>query len=66
MIGYAATTPASALGAHITHELDMLFALGRQPAIADEALIAMLDRLDGDGVEVLASRVSRHPIRRAG
>jgi hypothetical protein len=27
---------------------------------------AMLDRLDGDGVYVLASRVSRHLIRKAG
>jgi hypothetical protein len=26
----------------------------------------MLARLDGDGVDVLASRVSRHLIRRAG
>jgi hypothetical protein len=27
---------------------------------------ARLDRLEGDGVEVLASRVSRHPSHRAG
>lgn len=110
------------LGDHITHELDMLFALGREPVIAANALVAvlntqvsvpnpfvpafrnsrglrliatdvdwthgargpivrgraaelvsvlgnrpaMLTRLDGDGVDVLASRVSRHLIRRAG
>jgi uncharacterized protein (TIGR03083 family) len=110
------------LGDHITHELDMLFALGREPEIPADALVAvlntqvsvpnpfvpafrnsrglrliatdadwshgergpivrgsaaelvsvlgnrpaMLTRLDGDGVEVLASRVSRHLIRRGG
>jgi hypothetical protein len=110
------------LGDHVTHELDMLFALGREPAISADALIAVLNtqvsvpnpfvpafrnsrglrliatdadwthgergaivrgraaelvsalgnrpatlaRLDGDGVDVLASRVSRHLIRRAG
>jgi uncharacterized protein (TIGR03083 family) len=113
--------PALLLGDHITHELDMLFALGRQPTIPADALIAvlntqvsvpnpfvpayrnsrglqlvatdtdwthghgplvrgpaaelvsvlgnrpaMLTRLDGDGVDVLASRVSRHLSRRAG
>jgi uncharacterized protein (TIGR03083 family) len=108
------------LGDHITHELDMLFALGRESAIPADALVAvlntqvsvpnpfvpafrnsrglrliatdadwshgergpivrgsaaelvsvlgnrpaMLTRLDGDGVDVLASRVSRHLIRR--
>jgi uncharacterized protein (TIGR03083 family) len=110
------------LGDHITHELDMLFALGREPTIPADALVAvlktqvsvpnpfvpafrnsrglrliatdadwshgergpivrglaaelvsvlgnrpaMLTRLDGDGVDVLASRVSRHLSRRAG
>jgi uncharacterized protein (TIGR03083 family) len=113
--------PQLLLGDHITHELDMLFALGRAPAIPADGLVAvlntqvsvpnpfvpayrngrglrlvatdadwthghgplvrgpaaelvsvlgnrpaMLTRLDGDGVEVLASRVSRHLIRRAG
>lgn len=114
--------PRLLLGDHITHELDMLFALGRKPAIPADALVAvletqvrvpnpfvpayansrglrlvatdvgwthgdrgplvcgpaaelvsvlgnrpaMLSRLDGDGVDVLASRVSRHPSRRAG
>ena len=113
--------PQLLLGDHITHELDMLFALGRQPAIPADALVAvlntqvrvpnpfvpayrnsrglrlvatdadwthghgplvrglaadlvsvlanreaMLGRLDGDGVDTLASRVSRHLIRRAG
>ena len=110
------------LGDHITHELDMLFTLGREPAIPADALIAvlntqvsvpnpfvpafrnsrglrliatdaawshgeggpivrgraaelvsvlgnrpaMLTRLDGDGLDVLTSRVSRHLSRRAG
>jgi hypothetical protein len=109
------------LGDHVTHELDILFALGHEPSIPADALIAvlntqgavpnpfvpafrngrglrlvatdvdwthgrgpavhgraaelvsvlgnrpaMLGRLDGDGVEVLASRVSRRPIRKAG
>jgi uncharacterized protein (TIGR03083 family) len=110
------------LGDHVTHELDMLFALGREAAIPADALVAvlntqvslpnpfvpafrnsrglrliavdagwthgqrgpivlgraadlvsvlgnrpaMLARLTGDGVDVLASRVSRHLIRRAG
>jgi uncharacterized protein (TIGR03083 family) len=110
------------LGDHITHELDMLFALGRESAIPADSLVAvlntqvsvpnpfvpafrngrglrviatdagwshgergpivrglaaelvsvlgnrpaMLTRLDGDGVDVLASRVSRHLIRRGG
>jgi uncharacterized protein (TIGR03083 family) len=110
------------LGDHVTHELDILFALEREPAIPHEAAIAvlntqvalpnpfvpafrnsrglrlvatdadwshgahgplvegravelisvlgnrprMLPRLRGDGVEVLASRLSRRPIRRAG
>lgn len=110
------------LGDHITHELDILFALGREPAIPADGLVAvlktqvsvpnpfvpafrnsrglrlvatdadwtygrrgpivrgraaelvsvlgnrpaMLARLDGEGVEVLASRVSRHLIRKAG
>ena len=114
--------PRLLIGDHITHELDMLFALGREPAIPADALVAvlntqvsvpnpfvpayrnsrglrlvatdvdwtygnrgplvrgraaelvsvlgnrpaMLTRLDGDGVDVLASRVSRHLIRRAG
>jgi uncharacterized protein (TIGR03083 family) len=113
--------PQLLLGDHITHELDMLFALGRKPAIPADALIAvlntqvsvpnpfvpayrnsrglrliatdvdwthgqgplvrgpaaelvsvlgnrpaMLTRLDGEGVDVLASRVTRHLIRRAG
>ena len=113
--------PQLLLGDHITHELDMLFALGREPAIPAAGLVAvlntqvsvpnpfvpayrnsrglrlvatdadwthgqgplvrgsaaelvsvlgnrpaMLTGLDGDGVEVLASRVSRHLIRRAG
>jgi uncharacterized protein (TIGR03083 family) len=110
------------LGDHVTHELDMLFALGREPEIHADTLVAvlntqvsvpnpfvpafrnsrglrliatdtnwthgqrgpmvrgraaelvsvlgnrpaMLARLDGDGVDMLASRVSRHLIRRAG
>jgi uncharacterized protein (TIGR03083 family) len=109
------------LGDHVTHELDILFALGREPSIPADALIAvlktqvavpnpfvpafrnsrglrlmatdvdwahgrgpvvlgraaelvsvlgnrpaMLGRLGGDGVDVLASRVSRRPIRKAG
>jgi uncharacterized protein (TIGR03083 family) len=114
--------PRLLIGDHITHELDMLFALGREPAIPADALVAvlntqvslpnpfvpayrnsrglrliatdvdwaygkrgplvrgraaelvsvlgnrpaMLTRLGGDGVDVLASRVSRHLIRRAG
>jgi len=113
--------PRLLIGDHITHELDMLFALGREPAIPADALVAvlntqvsvpnpfvpayrnsrwlrliatdadwthgqgppvrgraaelvsvlgnrpaMLTRLDGDGVDALASRVSRHLIRRAG
>jgi uncharacterized protein (TIGR03083 family) len=114
--------PRLLIGDHITHELDMLFALGREPTVPANALVAvlntqvsvpnpfvpayrnshwlrliatdvdwtygergplvrgraaelvsvlgnrpaMLTRLDGDGVEVLASRVSRHLIRRAG
>jgi hypothetical protein len=37
---------------------DLVSVLGDRPA--------MLARLDGDGVDVLASRVSRHLIRRAG
>ncbi|OBF41796.1 hypothetical protein A5724_04610 [Mycobacterium sp. ACS1612] len=104
------------LGDHVTHELDILFALGREPVIPADALVAvletqvrvpnpfvpayangrglrlaatdvgwtygdrgpvvrgraaelvsvlgnrpaMLSRLDGDGVDVLTSRVSRH------
>jgi uncharacterized protein (TIGR03083 family) len=31
------------LGDHVTHELDILFAVGREPAIADDALVAVLD-----------------------
>jgi uncharacterized protein (TIGR03083 family) len=114
--------PRLLIGDHITHELDMLFALGREPAIPTEALVAVLNtqvsvpnpfvpafrnsrglrlvatdvgwshgkegplvrgcaadlvsvlgnrparltQLEGDGVEVLAARVSRHLIRRAG
>jgi uncharacterized protein (TIGR03083 family) len=114
--------PRLLLGDHVTHELDMLYALGREPAIPADALVAvlntqvavpnpfvpafrnsrglrliatdtdwtrgergplvrgraaelvsvlgdrpaMLARLDGDGVDVLASRVSRRLIRRAG
>ncbi len=110
------------LGDRITHELDMVFALGRDPTIPADGLVAvlntqvsvpnpfvpafrnsrglrlsatdtdwthgvagptvrgratelvsvlgnrpaMLGRLEGDGVDVLASRVSRHPTRRAG
>jgi uncharacterized protein (TIGR03083 family) len=110
------------LGDHITHELDMVFALGREPAVPADALVAVLNtqvsvpnpfvpafrnsrglrlsatdagwtygvagptvrgraaelvsvlgnrpamvvRLGGDGVDVLASRVSRHLTRRAG
>jgi uncharacterized protein (TIGR03083 family) len=114
--------PRLLLGDHITHELDILFALGREPAIPTSALVAVLNtqvsvpnpfvpafrnsrglrlmatdtewthgrrgplvrgsaadlvsvlgnrpamlvRLDGAGVDVLASRVSRHPSHRAG
>jgi uncharacterized protein (TIGR03083 family) len=114
--------PRLLLGDHITHELDILFALGREPAIPANALIdvlntqvtvpnpfvpafrnsrgvrlmatdadwthgergplvqaraaelvsvlgnrpAMLPSLNGDGVGVLASRVSPRQIRRAG
>lgn len=110
------------LGDHVTHELDILFALGREPSIPQDAAIAVLNtqvalpnpfvpafrnsrglrlaatdadwshgergpvvegravelisvlgnrprvlpRLRGDGVDVLASRLSRRPIRRAG
>jgi uncharacterized protein (TIGR03083 family) len=110
------------LGDHVTHELDMLFALGREPSIQPDAAIAvlntqvavpnpfvpayrnsrglqlvatdadwthgqqgpvvrgravelisvlgnrprMLPSLQGDGVDVLAARVSQRPIRRAG
>jgi len=113
--------PRLLLGDHITHELDMLFALDCEPAIPADALVAvlntqvsvpnpfvpayrnsrglrlvatdadwthgqgpsvrgaaaelvsvlgnrpaMLGRLDGDGVGVLASRVSQHLSRKAG
>jgi uncharacterized protein (TIGR03083 family) len=114
--------PPLLLGDHITHELDMVFALGREPAIPADGLVAVLNiqvrvpnplvpafrnsrglrlsatdtdwthgvagptvrgraaelvsvlgnrpamlvRLEGDGVDVLASRVSRHLTRRAG
>lgn len=114
--------PRLLLGDHITHELDMVFALGREPTVPADALAAvlntqvsvpnpfvpafrnsrglrliatdadwsyggrgpfvrgraaelvsvlgnrpaMLGQLEGDGVDVLASRVSRHLIRRAG
>jgi uncharacterized protein (TIGR03083 family) len=114
--------PRLLLGDHITHELDMLFALGREPAIPAEALTAvlntqvsvpnpfvpafvnsrglrlsatdvgwthgergpivrgraadlvsvlgnrpaMLARLGGDGVDVLASRISGQLTRRSG
>jgi uncharacterized protein (TIGR03083 family) len=110
------------LGDHVTHELDILFALDREPSVPAEAAIAvlntqvavpnpfvpafrnsrglrlmatdadwahgeqgpivagravelisvlgnrprMLPSLIGDGVGVLASRVSQRPIRRAG
>ncbi len=110
------------LGDRITHELDMVFALGREPTIPADGLVAVLNtqvsvpnpfvpafrnsrglrlsatdadwtygaagptvrgraaelvsvlgnrpamlvRLGGDGVDVLASRVSRHPTRRVG
>lgn len=114
--------PHLLLGDHVTHELDMLLALGREPAIPDETAMAvlhtqvrvpnpfvpafrnsrglrlvasdigwthgaqgplvegravhlisvlgnrpkMLDALRGDGVGVLRSRVSPHPIRTGG
>jgi uncharacterized protein (TIGR03083 family) len=35
--------PRLLLGDHITHELDILFAIGREPAIADDALIEVLN-----------------------
>jgi uncharacterized protein (TIGR03083 family) len=35
--------PRLLIGDHITHELDMLFALGREPAIPADALIAVLN-----------------------
>lgn len=110
------------LGDHVTHELDILFALDREPSVPADAAIAvlntqvavpnpfvpafrnsrglrlvatdadwthgeqgpivagravelisvlgnrprMLPSLAGDGVDVLASRVSQRPIRRAG
>lgn len=110
------------LGDHVTHELDILFAIGREPAIPPEALVAVLNtqvalpnpfvpafrnsrglqlrasdvdwahgstgplvtgraaelisvlgnraqalsRLRGDGVDVLAARVSPPRIRKAG
>jgi uncharacterized protein (TIGR03083 family) len=110
------------LGDHITHELDMVFALGREPEIPADALVAVLNtqvrvpnpfvpafrnsrelrliatdadwtygergpivrgcaadlvsvlgsrparlvRLDGDGTDTLASRLSRHLSRRGG
>ena len=37
---------------------ELVSVLGNRPA--------MLGRLDGDGVDVLGSRVSRRPIRKAG
>ena len=114
--------PRLLLGDHITHELDILFALDREPSIPADAVIAvlntqvalpnpfvpafrnsrglrlvatdadwthgergpvvegraaalvsvlgnrprMLHTLLGDGVEVLTSRVSQRPIRKAG
>jgi uncharacterized protein (TIGR03083 family) len=120
--GLARYFPLLLLGDHITHELDILFALGRVPAIPAEALVAvlntqvsvpnpfvpafrisrglrliatdvgwshggrgpivrgraadlvsvlgnrpaMLTRLGGDGVDVLASRVSGQLTRRPG
>jgi uncharacterized protein (TIGR03083 family) len=109
------------LGDHVTHELDILYALGREPSMPADALVAvlntqvavpnpfvpafrnsrglrlvatdvdwthgqgpsvhgraaelvsvlgnrpaMLGRLDGDGLDVLASSVSGRPIRKAG
>ena len=110
------------LGDHVTHELDILFALEREPSVPQEATVTvlntqvalpnpfvpafrnsrglrlvatdadwthgekgpvvegraaelisvlgnrprMLPLLRGDGVEVLASRLSQRPIRRAG
>ena len=115
-------SPRLLLGDHITHELDMLFALGREPAIPAEALVTVLNtqvsvpnpfvpafvnsrglrlsatdvgwthgergpivrgraadlvsvlgnrpamqaRLGGDGVDVLASRISGQLTRRSG
>ena len=35
--------PRLFLGDHITHELDMVFALGREPAIPADALVAVLN-----------------------
>jgi len=35
--------PRLLLGDHITHELDMLFALGREPGIPADALVAVLN-----------------------
>jgi uncharacterized protein (TIGR03083 family) len=114
--------PALLLGDHITHELDILFSVDREPAISLDALVAVLNtqvavpnpfvpafrnsrglriraadadwthgehgplvegraadlvsvlgsrprrlaQLSGDGVDVLASRVRPHPIRRVG
>jgi uncharacterized protein (TIGR03083 family) len=114
--------PQLLLGDHVTHELDILFAIGRAPAIDFDAVVAvlntqvtvpnpfvpayrnsrglrlratdadwkhgtggpvvegsaadlvsvlgnrprMLTQLHGDGVELLASRVSPRPTRRAG
>ena len=114
--------PRLLLGDHITHELDMVFALGREPAVPVDALVAVLNtqvrvpnpfvpafrnsrelrliatdvewthgdrgplvrgraadlvsvlgnrparlaRLDGDGVDLLASRLSRHLSRKGG
>jgi uncharacterized protein (TIGR03083 family) len=110
------------LGDHITHELDVIFALGREPEIPADALVAVLNtqvrvpnpfvpafrnsrelrliatdadwtygergpmvrgcaadlvsvlgsrparvaRLNGDGADMLASRLSRHLSRRGG
>jgi uncharacterized protein (TIGR03083 family) len=110
------------LGDHVTHELDILFGLDREPSIPADAAVSVLDTqvglpnpfvpayrnsrglrlvatdidwthgwqgpfvrgravelisvlgnrprmlpaLQGDGVDVLASRVSQRPIRRAG
>jgi hypothetical protein len=110
------------LGDHVTHELDILFALDREPSIPPDVTVAVLNtqvalpnpfvpafrnsrgvrllatdadwkhgekgpivegravelisvlgnrprvlpRLSGDGVDVLASRLSQRPIRRAG
>lgn len=53
--------PSLLLGDHVTHELDMLLALGRDPAIPDETAIAVLQtQVRVPNPFVPAFRNSRH------